>query len=227
MALDTTRHNDLITSIIDELNTPVHLIGCGSIGTLLGTTLVRLGFTNLHLWDEDMVEAHNLANQYFDHSDLGELKTRALARKLLSIDPGVLITRHDERFDEQSAVKPGCILIACVDSMAARKDIYTVAQEQQCLLLDGRMGAHNGQLHLVRTTDRDACAAYARTLYNDSDASAAPCTMRTILYTINVLTGLMARRLIQALKDPKRTGISEYLNLDEPGFFNTGWTTLE
>jgi len=43
----------------------VDIIGAGATGSHVVMLLAILGFTNIHVWDFDRVEAHNLANQSF------------------------------------------------------------------------------------------------------------------------------------------------------------------
>ena len=38
-----------------KIKMPVHIIGCGAIGSHLAETLARLGVTDIHLWDTDTV----------------------------------------------------------------------------------------------------------------------------------------------------------------------------
>ena len=49
-----------------------HIIGCGSVGSTIAENLVRLGVTNITLYDFDTVAEHNIANQMFFSSDIGK-----------------------------------------------------------------------------------------------------------------------------------------------------------
>ena len=67
----------------------IHVIGCGSVGSTVAENLVRMGITNLTIWDMDVVEAHNLANQMFRQKDIGKPKVDAVAEILAEINPDI------------------------------------------------------------------------------------------------------------------------------------------
>ncbi len=48
---------------------PVSILGCGASGSALGLQLAKLGVPMLGLWDADIVEEHNLSNQYYPNSE--------------------------------------------------------------------------------------------------------------------------------------------------------------
>ena len=64
-----------------------HIIGCGSVGSTVAEMLARLGVTNFVLYDFDLVEPHNLANQMFVHSDIKHPKVEAVKRIITDINP--------------------------------------------------------------------------------------------------------------------------------------------
>ena len=67
----------------------INIVGCGSVGSTIAVLLARAGVTKMTLWDFDMVEPHNLANQMFRQCDVGKLKTEALADILAEINPDI------------------------------------------------------------------------------------------------------------------------------------------
>lgn len=76
------------------LNARVALIGCGALGTVLASTLVRAGVGHLRLCDRDFIERDNLQRQIlFDEDDIaaGLPKAEAAARKLRRINSEVEI----------------------------------------------------------------------------------------------------------------------------------------
>ena len=56
----------------------IHIIGCGSVGATVAENIARCGVKNITLWDFDVVEPHNLANQIFRQHDVGKTKVEAL-----------------------------------------------------------------------------------------------------------------------------------------------------
>lgn len=76
------------------LQSRVTLIGCGALGTVLASTLVRAGVGHLRICDRDFIERDNLQRQVlFDEEDIAAQlpKAEAAARKLRRIHPGLHI----------------------------------------------------------------------------------------------------------------------------------------
>lgn len=67
----------------------IHIIGCGATGSTIAELLARTGLTKFTLWDDDVVEPHNIANQIYRQCDIGERKTEALAKIMKDINPDV------------------------------------------------------------------------------------------------------------------------------------------
>lgn len=56
-------------------NSCVLIIGCGALGTLIATSLVRAGVGKGKIIDRDFIEYHNLQRQVlFDEVDIKEIK---------------------------------------------------------------------------------------------------------------------------------------------------------
>lgn len=64
-----------------------HIIGCGSVGSTVAELLARLGVTKFVLYDFDLVEPHNIANQMFVHSDTKSPKVDAVKRIITAVNP--------------------------------------------------------------------------------------------------------------------------------------------
>ena len=72
----------------------VTLVGCGALGSVLASTLVRAGVGALRLIDRDFIELNNLQRQMlFDEHDIAQNlpKAEAAARKLRKINSAVEI----------------------------------------------------------------------------------------------------------------------------------------
>ena len=70
-----------------EISERVHIIGCGSVGSTVAELLARFGFTKITLYDFDIVEPHNIANQMFYKRHIGKPKVEALKDIILEINP--------------------------------------------------------------------------------------------------------------------------------------------
>ena len=98
---------DYFIKPFDKLN--VVLVGCGGTGSrvlvelsALSQNLVEmdhLGF-NIHVFDDDIVEQHNIGRQMFYQSDLGEYKADVLSSRI-NRSYGDNINSYNERYDQK------------------------------------------------------------------------------------------------------------------------------
>ena len=84
---EVTRSRDGNSPVTEFTGRSVALLGCGAIGSHLAEHLVRVGVTELSLVDHSRVSTGNLTRQTYDGNDLTEPKPRALAHRLLRINP--------------------------------------------------------------------------------------------------------------------------------------------
>ena len=78
------------------------LVGCGGVGSVLAELLVRGGFTNLILIDNDIVDESNLGRQIFFEEDVGKFKVFCLKNYLLKINSKANIKVFNELLDENN-----------------------------------------------------------------------------------------------------------------------------
>ena len=101
---------------------PIHIIGCGSVGSTVADLLVRCGLKNLVLWDFDKVEPKNISNQSFFSKNIGELKVEATLENLAMIDPDVEKTIQIKPDGWNGEMLSGYVFL-CVDSIEIRRQI--------------------------------------------------------------------------------------------------------
>lgn len=132
-----------------QLETQVHLIGCGAIGSHLAEQMARLGVNNIHLWDFDTVSAHNIANQNFRNKDIGVLKAHALEEIMKEINPDIEITVHDSGWKEGARLS-GWIFLA-VDNIDTRREIIQDNIDNPYIkgYCDIRMGLTDSQIYFI------------------------------------------------------------------------------
>lgn len=113
-------------SDIDE----VHLVGCGGGGSWLAGPLIRLlkfksdnPSLEIHLWDNDHLERHNLERQGFGSAWLGAKKTKAemVSSNFCDLVGPKQIQVHNEWFHANSTIRPNSIIICCADNHPARR----------------------------------------------------------------------------------------------------------
>ncbi len=175
----------------EALETPVHLVGCGGIGSFAALALGKLGCSNVHLYDDDRVEEHNVPNQLFRLTDVGRPKVEVLA-EILEAFTGIRARRHLRRLDGERLQG---IVVSGVDSMVTRKTLWVKCVRHRAgipLYLDGRLGAEVCRLYAIRPADPDDVRCYEGSLYEDSQTVPLSCTAGAIIYTGFAMASLMA-----------------------------------
>lgn len=116
--MDLSKHLDFF----DPINTfqgALHIIGCGAIGGTLAEMLVRMGIPELTIYDMDVVDPHNVANQVYDSLHIGLPKTTALEHILLRINPELKLNIKGEYKQQPLS---GYVFLA-VDNIDLRRQI--------------------------------------------------------------------------------------------------------
>lgn len=101
---------------------PIHIVGCGSVGSTIAENLARCGVKNMVLWDFDTVESHNIVNQMFRQQDVGRLKVDALKNILCDINPELVDSVSAKPEGWRGKLMSGYIFL-CVDSIELRRQI--------------------------------------------------------------------------------------------------------
>lgn len=173
----------------ERLNFLISIIGAGSIGSWLTLCLAKMGCSRIEVWDNDGVEAHNVANQLFKTSQVPLDKTAALADIVAEFTPGVI----DPVFSEYTGdVLMGRIIISAVDNMETRKAIYEGNIGLDKILIDGRMGGNAIEIYIVKLNDVEQCKRYAETLFTDRQALPIPCSHRSVAYNGLTIAGMIS-----------------------------------
>ncbi|MBP9668719.1 MAG: ThiF family adenylyltransferase [Candidatus Pacebacteria bacterium] len=185
-----------------QLGRAIHVIGCGSLGSLYGTSLARAGATNLHLWDFDVVEAHNAHNQQFFPAQVGMSKVEALAQIIAEIRPGEQVcSLHTERVTKDTVLS-GIVLFG-VDTWSARYEINSHCLRENpdvSFVGDGRLGASFGRVYGYDPNN----ARHMECLYTDDHLPSVPppdpvepvcAATPPVIAMTNVIAGMVLWRL--------------------------------
>lgn len=100
----------------------IHIIGCGSVGATVAECLARFGLKKFKLYDFDVVERHNIANQIFTEEDVGKLKTECTLEIIKRINPDC--EESTKLFNEgYNGQKLNGYVFLCVDNIDLRREI--------------------------------------------------------------------------------------------------------
>lgn len=192
--VDISRHRELFDP--NKFNKAIHVIGVGATGSWLVFSLAKLGLTNIHVYDFDKVEAHNIANQLFSISDIGEYKVEALKR-IIKDTTGTEITIHNKEVKEE--VFSG-IVFMMIDTMAGRKAIYESSVKYKpavSLLIEPRMGLHMARIYNILPLNNSSLNEYEKTFYTDEEAEVSACgNSMTVISSALAVTAWCVRQLI-------------------------------
>ncbi len=166
---------------------PITVIGAGAVGSFTTLALAKCGAEHITVWDDDIVEAHNLPNQWYRLADLGRRKVEALS-DLVAAMTGVHIDARATRFDGGGATE---LTICCVDLMDERIALWQGLSPRPALYIDARMGAEVGTLRCVGRF----AGWYEDTLYPSTAAFRAPCTAKATMYCASGLAAFIAAQV--------------------------------
>jgi len=169
-----------------KLGFPIDIIGAGSIGGWTALALLKMGCQDVNVYDFDKVEEQNVGSQCFTVTDIGIDKVIALKEKLFLMT-NEQITAVNEKYEK--GVHSGDVIIAAVDNMKTRIELFKEHVGQPKWLIDGRMAAHEINLYTVRLDDPADCAFYEKTLFSDEEASPVLCSERSVVYNVYIIGG--------------------------------------
>ena len=202
--IDTKYHRQLDIIHPDRLAMPITIVGAGASGSY--TALAKMGCGSLTVFDHDLVEEHNQPNQIYGQTYLGMNKAEALSMMLLEME-GLTVDAHAARYVDQPLGRPGDqkrLVISCVDSMAARRDVWEQVKAQgsranTITLIDPRQG---GEFIVVYTAtshgDLIGAQEYEESLHPAGESLRLPCTARAVIYN-SMFTGTLVAVLVKKL----------------------------
>lgn len=202
--LDTNKTREFFDAT--ELKAPIHIIGCGAIGSHVAEQLTRMGCTDIHLWDFDTVAPHNLANQMFIEGDIGTQKTMAVHTMMYEINNdlqlGKYVFTHGDGWKDE--LLSGYVFL-CVDNIDLRREIVLKNQyNPNCLaFFDFRMRLTDAQHYMaVRSDEKLMKALLASMDFTHEEAKDATpksaCNMElSIIYTVKGIVSLGIANFVQ------------------------------
>lgn len=151
--------------------------GAGGIGSWTALLLARAGFKPI-VFDNDILEAGNLAGQMYPNSLIGKPKVVALQTVIRDFSNDDIMI-FNEKITRKSMSHEYCI--SAFDNMKARKDMFDnwylnhSIDNPNAIFIDGRLAAEQLQIFCVT---QDNAEDYKQFLFSDEDVEDAPCTMK-------------------------------------------------
>lgn len=133
---------------------PLHVVGCGAIGSHVCEQLARMGCKEVHIWDFDKVEPKNIVNQMFFEYDIGNKKVDACENMMKQINPDINVVKHETGITAPYIVN-GYVFL-CVDNIDLRREIVKANEmNPHCkAFFDFRMRLLDGQCYFAERSNK-------------------------------------------------------------------------
>lgn len=168
----------------DKLAFPITILGVGGIGSWTALMLAKMGCQNISVVDDDQVEEHNVASQFYKPNQLGNSKTGALNLNVLE-HTGVEIMEYPISLQEKAIEEKSLVIIA-VDSMKARKQICEQIEKRNIYVIDARMGGLQLELYNCPANQ------YRTTLVEEEAVQHEKCTGKAISFNCATIGSFIA-----------------------------------
>ena len=194
--MNYSRQQDVFEN--QTFKTPVHVIGAGATGSWVTLMLAKMGIRNIHVWDFDVVEEHNLPNQAFGIDDIGDSKAHS-AHRMAKNTSGIDVIIHNEKVDGSQFL--GGIVFMLTDTMSSRKEIWEKAIKMKPsvkLLIETRMDLLGGFIYNIDPTNAKQIEEYEKTFYTDEEAAVSACgTSQSLIATAMEISAKAVWQLIK------------------------------
>lgn len=182
-------------SIVEILNSPILIIGCGGIGTIVLNNLLQAGFNNFTIVDKDKVEQTNLNRQlFYTREDVGKNKIEVLEEKVLKNWSDVTLKKCELYITKKEQILEllSCgnykMVVNCADTPSNIGYIIAEAcSEKNVPVISGHVGLETGTINPIY--DR-----YNR--FNKSDCIEVGVNLKASISTTNMLTASLLSQIV-------------------------------
>ena len=176
--------------------TSIILAGLGGIGSWTALQLARMVPSRMVLYDDDIVEAVNMAGQLYGYNDVGINKVNAVSNLITSYTSMQNVYAVPEKFT--SECESGDIMICGFDNMDARKTFFNSweahvmctpeEERRKCLFIDGRLSMDELQVLCMSGEDSYNIMRYRNEfLFSSREAEHTVCSMKQTTYLASMI----------------------------------------
>lgn len=200
-ALSVVRHKSVFDPAAVS-NLPLHIVGAGATGSRVFMSLLELGLTNIHVWDFDTVESHNLANQAYLHSHIGMPKVDAL-KDLADLKTGGAPWRGSFRNERVTNQQLSGVVFLLTDTMASRREIMENQSFDTVLwVFETRMASTHGNVVRFNPHDLSDRQAWFDSLISDEGGEVSPCgTSLSVGPTASIIANMVVWEFMNTMLD--------------------------
>ncbi len=167
--IETLRHLEVFKAESEWGNKRINIIGVGATGSRIALSLAKLGVKNIHIYDYDKVESHNIANQAYVQADIGKLKVDA-AYEHIKAATGLEVERHPEAVTGKTPLSGVVFLLT--DTMKSRKEIWQGVikfKPSVTVMIETRMASDEGRVYTINPIDVEDIKFWEATLFDDEE----------------------------------------------------------
>lgn len=198
----------------------IHIIGCGSVGSTVAELLTRFGCEKFTLYDFDIVEPKNIANQMFVFNQIGKKKTEAVTEIIHAINPEAKVYTYDEGWTDQPL--DGYVFLA-VDNIEVRKAIVktNLYNEFVKAMFDFRTGLTDAQHYAADWSDFKARKNFMNTMnfsHDEVESVRSACNVELcVAPTVRLICNAGVANFINFLKGEPlyKLVVSDAFNLEK------------
>ena len=205
------------------LQTKVLIGGAGGISSWLTLATARAGIKTT-VYDDDVVEAHNLAGQFYTVKDIGEYKVNALSCNVQPFVNGGLFQGRTCRYTLNTSLTHQ-IMMCGFDNMEARRIFFEKwfqnKRGNDGLFIDGRLTAEQLQIFCIGSNKiSDAVKYREKYLFDDSQVEELTCTFKQTSHMAMMIASLMTGFLTNHLSNIElNEGSEEWIDYMEVPFY--------
>ena len=199
----------------------IHIIGCGSVGSTVAELLARFGLIKLTLYDFDIVEPKNLANQMFRQEHVGMTKVEALTDMLCEINPEIRGTiKTMPGYIEQ---KLSGYVFLCVDNIDLRRDIAVTHKGNPYVkaIFDFRTRLMDAQHYAADWASMKMVDDFINSMYFTHEEAAAETPVSACNVTLSVaptIRMICSLGIANFVNFAKGAGIKKFIQIDAFSF---------
>lgn len=212
------------TGIINptKLTHKIAIIGAGSIGGWTAMCLGKLGCQDITVMDFDNVEIHNAGSQVYKVGDEGQPKVDALKFRLDMVLENSIKTEQI-RWSPTKDLREFDIVIAAVDNITNRGELFKHLEGTNILYIDARMASNAIEIYPVRCSVEEDCRRYEQTLFAENEAREIPCSERSVVYNVMNVASWIAR-LVSAWANLEELPKAIEIDMFNYNLYNEGFT---
>lgn len=189
--IDYTRQRDWFDP--SKSQAKVTIAGCGGIGSPTAVFLSKLGIPKLTLVDDDVIEPHNVPNQFYPLKLVGKDKVVVL-KAMCEMFGSSEVKTHKKKIQQVPEVLNG-IVVTGFDNMQARQDTWELIDPSRVsYVIDGRISGLNMQIYTIDPSNEEQREMYEQFgLFTQEEVVEAPCTARAMIDVMAFIAGHITR----------------------------------